>query len=109
MSAVPKLLNVVDFAHRVVGPKPLEYISGAINRASGHAIPEWNPYMPRARPSLPPRAWATQHGMFIIPLGTPSCSQQACRDGCSEGDHFTQLAVHDTSAKQQAVTALVVW
>jgi len=29
VSAVPKLLNVVDFAHRVVGPKPLEYMSGA--------------------------------------------------------------------------------
>ena len=50
VSAVPALLNVVDFAHRVVGPKPLEYISGALNRASGHYIPEWNPYMPRARP-----------------------------------------------------------
>ena len=64
VSAVPKLLNVVDFAHRVVGPKPLEYISSAINRASGHTIPEWNPYMPRARPrcprppsSLGPAAW----------------------------------------------------
>ena len=66
MSAVPKLLNVVDFAHRVVGPKPLEYISGAINRASGHTIPEWNPYMPRARPSLP-RAWALQHDVCIVP------------------------------------------
>ena len=49
VSAVPALLNVVDFAHRVVGPKPLEYISGALNRVSGHYIPEWNPYMPRAR------------------------------------------------------------
>ena len=52
VSAVPKLLNVVDFAHRVVGAKPLEYISGALNRVSGHYIPEWNPYMPRARPRL---------------------------------------------------------
>ena len=52
VSAVPKLLNVVDFAHRVVGPKPLEYMSGAINRVSGHAIPAWNPYMPRVRPHL---------------------------------------------------------
>ena len=52
VSAVPKLLNVVDFAHRVVGPKPLEYMSGAINRVSGHAIPAWNPYMPRVRPRL---------------------------------------------------------
>lgn len=49
VSAVPALLNVVDFAHRLVGPKPLEYISGALNRVSGHYIPEWNPYMPRAR------------------------------------------------------------
>ncbi|KAK9821918.1 hypothetical protein WJX81_005753 [Elliptochloris bilobata] len=52
VSAVPKLLNVVDFAHRVVGPKPLEYISSALNRVSGHAIPQWNPYMPRGAAKL---------------------------------------------------------
>ena len=46
-ATVPTVLNVVDFAHRLVGPKPLEYISSMLNRASGHFIPEWNPYMPR--------------------------------------------------------------
>jgi D-lactate dehydrogenase len=47
VSTVPAILNVVDFAHRLVGPKPLEYISSAMNKASGHLIPVWNPYMPR--------------------------------------------------------------
>ena len=46
-AAVPPFLNIVDFAHRLVGPKPLEYISGAMNRVSNHIVPTWNPYMPR--------------------------------------------------------------
>ena len=49
-AAVPPFLNVVDFAHRLVGPKPLEYISGAMNRVSNHMVPTWNPYMPRVSP-----------------------------------------------------------
>ncbi len=49
VSTVPKFLNVVDFAHRLVGPKPLEYLSGAMNRMSNHLIPTWNSHMPRVR------------------------------------------------------------
>ncbi len=49
VKTVPAVLNVVDFAHRLVGPKPLEYISGAMNRMSNHLVPTWNPYMPRVR------------------------------------------------------------
>lgn len=45
--AVPPVLNIVDFAHRLVGPKPLEYISGAMNKMSNHLVPTWNPHMPR--------------------------------------------------------------
>lgn len=49
VSTVPKFLNLVDFAHRLVGPKPLEYLSGTMNRMSNHLVPTWNPYMPRVR------------------------------------------------------------
>ncbi len=44
---MPAFLNLVDFAHRLVGPKPLEFLSGGMNRATDHVIPEWNKYMPR--------------------------------------------------------------
>ena len=52
-AAVPPVLNLVDFAHRLVGPKPLEYISSTMNRMSNHLVPTWNPYMPRVRPGVP--------------------------------------------------------
>lgn len=45
--SVPKFLNVVDFAHRLVGPKPLEFLSSVMNKASRNYIPEWNKYMPK--------------------------------------------------------------
>ena len=32
----------------VVGAWPLKTISSALNKASGHIVPEWNPYMPKA-------------------------------------------------------------
>ena len=54
VSTVPAFLNVVDFAHKLVGPKPLEYLSGAMNRMTNHLVPTWNPYMPRVRPPLLP-------------------------------------------------------
>jgi D-lactate dehydrogenase len=54
VSTVPPFLNMVDFAHRLVGPKPLEYLSGVMNRASGRLIPTWNPYMPRVGAALCP-------------------------------------------------------
>lgn len=53
-ASVPKLLNAVNLAHKVVGPKPLEAISRWLNRATGHFVPVWNPYMPKgAAPLLP--------------------------------------------------------
>ena len=50
---VPPLLNVVDFAHRLLGPSPLQYISSRLNKASNHLIPEWNPYMPKVSSFVP--------------------------------------------------------
>ena len=46
--AFNKLLNVVNAVHSVVGATPLKAISSALNKASGHVVPEWNPYMPKA-------------------------------------------------------------
>lgn len=46
-SIVPPFLNLVDFAHRLVGPKPLEFLSGTLNRGSNHIVPAWNEYMPK--------------------------------------------------------------
>lgn len=47
--AFNKLLGVVNAAHAVLGAAPLKAISGALNRWSGHVVPEWNPYMPKVR------------------------------------------------------------
>ena len=44
---VPPFLNTVNLAHSIVGPRPLQYISSALNRLSGNMVPEWNPYMPK--------------------------------------------------------------
>ena len=46
-SVVPPFLNLVDFAHRLVGPKPLEFLSSTLNKSSNHLVPTWNSYMPR--------------------------------------------------------------
>lgn len=46
------VLAVLDTLHGVVGPRPLEYVSGALNRLSGRAVPVWNPHMPTAAPPL---------------------------------------------------------
>ncbi len=64
---MPTFLNIVDLAHRLVGPKPLEYLSTVINKASRNYIPEWNKYMPRVRPyKLPPPP----------PPHNPACQEQ---------------------------------
>lgn len=60
-ASVPKLLNVVDFAHRLLGPKPLEYISSGLNKASRNYIPQWNPYMPSVR-----SVTSQQHGILKL-------------------------------------------
>ena len=50
---VPPLLNMVDFAHRLVGPKPLEFLSRTLNKGTGNIVPTWNPYLPRVRFAMP--------------------------------------------------------
>jgi D-lactate dehydrogenase len=50
--AMNKLLNVVNVAHSVLGPWPLKAISSTLNKVTGHMVPEWNTYMPKA--SAPP-------------------------------------------------------
>ena len=40
-------LTVVNAAHAVLGPTPLRAISTALNKWTGHMVPEWNPYMPK--------------------------------------------------------------
>jgi D-lactate dehydrogenase len=51
-STVPKFLNAVDLAHRVLGPKPLQMVSGWLNKVTDHVVPAWNPYMPRGAAPL---------------------------------------------------------
>ena len=47
-AAVPPVLNLVDFAHRLVGPTPLDLFGPLYRRVE--LVPTWNPYMPRVRP-----------------------------------------------------------
>lgn len=51
-AVVPPFLNLVSFAHRVVGAAPLAGVSGLLNRASGNLVPVWNPHMPRGAAPL---------------------------------------------------------
>ena len=53
-ATVPTFLNIVDFAHRLVGPKPLEFLSQSMNKMSNRFVPTWNPYMPQVRSYCPP-------------------------------------------------------
>ena len=40
----PNNLNIVDFAHRVVGPQPLHFLSEQLLRLPGHIVPLWGPH-----------------------------------------------------------------
>ncbi|KAF8056389.1 glcD [Scenedesmus sp. PABB004] len=76
-AAMPRVLNAVDLAHRVVGPKPLEVVSRWLNAATGHFVPVWNPYMPRgAAPVVappPPAVSAEGRGVPRKVVYLPSC------------------------------------
>ena len=52
-SLVPPFLNIVDLAHRLVGPKPMQFLSDQWMKLPGHIMPAWNPYMPRVRTLVP--------------------------------------------------------
>ncbi len=87
--AFNKLLNVVNAAHAVLGAAPLKAISGALNRLSGHMVPEWNPYMPKVR------------GCTFICMEAPDHGRAACQPAvvCSskcltEALQAEQLASH---------------
>jgi len=47
------VLAALDLAHGLVGPRPLAWISSALNKASGRLVPEWNASMPTAAAPLP--------------------------------------------------------
>jgi len=47
------VLAMLDTMHAVVGPKPLEMVSKALNKATGNYVPVWNKHMPKAAPVLP--------------------------------------------------------
>jgi len=81
-SAVPVLLNAVSLAHKVLGPKPLEWTSSWLNRVTGRAIPVWTPHMPRGAaplqvpPPAPTAAPSASAGAAAIPrkvVYVPSC------------------------------------
>lgn len=74
--AFNKLLNVVNVAHSVLGATPLKAISSALNKMTGHMVPEWNPYMPKVG------AWA----------GTSSCLGLPAFRACLPGQ--TGILLH---------------
>ena len=49
-AVMPPVLNSIDLIHRVVGPKPLEFISRNLNKMSGNMIPVWSPSIPKVCP-----------------------------------------------------------
>lgn len=76
--AMNRLLNVVNLAHSVVGATPLKAISSALNRATNHFVPEWNPYMPKGAAPLdmnPPKPAAaeTEKGIPRKVVYVPAC------------------------------------
>lgn len=91
------LLNTVDLVHGLVGPKPLEMISGALNRWSNHAIPEWNKYLPKGAAPLnlnPPKPVATEASRAIPRkvVYLPSCVTRMMGPSRSDTE---QQAVHE--------------
>ncbi|KAK9818314.1 hypothetical protein WJX72_010431 [[Myrmecia] bisecta] len=94
-SVVPPLLNAVDLAHRIVGPKPLDYISSALNKASGHYVPQWNPYMPRGASKLnmsPPKPQQTAKGIPRQVVYVPSCVTRMMGPAYSDSE---RASVHE--------------
>lgn len=63
--AFNKLLNVVNVAHSVLGATPIKAISSALNKATGHMVPEWNPYMPKVS-GLAAAAWQQQWARPVL-------------------------------------------
>lgn len=71
-----KLLGAVNIAHSVLGAWPLKTISSALNKATGHMVPEWNPYMPKGAAPLdmnPPKPAAADKGIPRKVVYVPTC------------------------------------
>jgi D-lactate dehydrogenase len=93
-ASVPTFLNIVDLAHRLVGPKPLEYLSTVINKASRNYIPEWNKYMPRgaSKLNMNPPVPAPTKGLKRQVVYAPACVTRMM--GPARGDTETE-SVHE--------------
>jgi len=91
-SAVPSFLNVVDMAHGLLGPKPLEVVSQALNKASGRMVPVWTPYMPAGASPLkqpqPPAVPQADSGIPRKVVYVPACVTRMM--GPARGDTITQ-------------------
>lgn len=94
-----KALNVVSLAHGILGATPLKSISTALNKASNHMIPEWNPYMPKGASPLnmnPPKpAGINQQEEKGIPrkvVYAPACVTRIMGPARSDYD---QTSVHE--------------
>lgn len=51
-TAASSIFNAVDLVHRLVGPKPLELSSKALNYITSNYVPVWNRFMPKGAPPL---------------------------------------------------------
>ena len=90
-SVVPNFLNIVDFAHRVVGPKPLQFLSDMSMKLPGHIMPRWNPYMPRVCPSTSPllccSAWLLRQSLQFTLTPAPHLQAQLALYGTAQQLH----------------------
>lgn len=73
-ATVPTFLNIVDYAHRLVGPKPLEFLSKSMNKVSNRFVPTWNPYMPQVSQQC-----ILQHILVSTPQSECECIRACTR------------------------------
>lgn len=101
-AVVPPLLNSIDLIHRIVGPRPLEYISQKLNKMSGNMVPVWSPAIPKVWfaicsqvPCFPICGhvqWARAAGSVADCLIT-LCMLTACLYTCTPTLHSTPVSV----------------
>jgi D-lactate dehydrogenase len=61
-ASVPKILNALEAAHRLLAPKPLQLV----NKVTDQYVPAWNPFMPKgAAPLREPTKPAAVEGRSI--------------------------------------------
>ncbi|PNW82667.1 hypothetical protein CHLRE_06g288700v5 [Chlamydomonas reinhardtii] len=96
-SNVPRFLNIVNAMHSVVGSAPLSAISRALNAATNHFVPVWNPYMPKGAaplkvPAPPAPAAAEASGIPRKVVYMPSCVTRMMGPAASDTE---TAAVHE--------------